>query len=121
MKSNSIILSEMTPEDLSLLVGNVFDHKMTNFVSEFSSQSQSDAPLFIDGCESLTGFAKATIYAYCQKNLMPHHKKNGKLFFFKSELIDWIKEGKQKTLKEIEADADAFLSNNKRKSSNGRK
>lgn len=79
------------------------------------TQLENNNPLNIDEVAQLTGYTKPTLYLYCQKNTMPHNKKNGRLFFFKSEIIDWIKQGKAKTLKEIEADADAcLLTKNKR-------
>jgi predicted DNA-binding transcriptional regulator AlpA len=56
-----------------------------------------------------TGFSKPTIYGYCQQKTIPHYKKGGKTFFFKSEIIQWLKEDKQKTLKELSADADTYL------------
>ena len=54
------------------------------------------------------------LYGYVQRNEIPYHKKGNRLYFFKSEIIDWIKTGKQKTLKELEGDADNFLSNHKK-------
>lgn len=74
-------------------------------------QPKTDDPKNIDEISNFTGYTKPTIYGYCQKNEIPYHKKNGRLFFFKSEIIDWIKEGKQKTIIEVEADADTLLSN----------
>lgn len=60
-----------------------------------------------------TGFSKPTIYSYCQKREIPHYKKGGKTFFFKSEIIQWLKEDKQKTLKELSEDADTYLKSKK--------
>lgn len=80
-----------------------------------SLQIETDDPKSIDDIEIMTGFAKPTIYGYCRKKIIPHHKINGRLFFFKSEIIEWIKQGRQKTNPEIDADADTLLSN-KRKS-----
>ena len=77
------------------------------------NQSQEDDPKSIEEIVKLTGYTKPTIYGYCQKNKIPHHKRNGRLFFFKSEIINWIKEGKQKTTLEIEADVDNLLSRKK--------
>ena len=72
-------------------------------------------PQSIDQIVSLTGYTKKTLYGYCQKNQIPHYKKNGRLFFFKSEIIDWIKSDQQKTIKQIESENDEFLaSKNKR-------
>ena len=77
------------------------------------NQSQEDDPKSIEEIVKLTGYTKPTIYGYCQKNKIPHHKRNGRLFFLKSEIINWIKEGKQKTTLEIEADVDNLLSRKK--------
>lgn len=80
-------------------------------LNKAETQPELETPQNIDWVTLLTGYTKPTIYGYCQNNVIPYHKKNGRLFFFKSEIIDWIKEGKQKTLTEIEADADSYLSN----------
>lgn len=77
-------------------------------------QSEPDNPLSIKDVAKLTGYTVPTLYGYCQRNEIPFSKKSHRLFFFKSEIIDWIKTGKQKTLKELQADADAYLSNNKK-------
>lgn len=78
-------------------------------------QIEIDNPKSIDYIVELTGFAKPTVYGLCRKNEMPYHKKNGRLFFFRSEVLEWIKQGRRKTNPEIEADTDSLLSN-KRKS-----
>jgi len=70
-----------------------------------------ETPIKIDEVSKLIGYKKQTIYEYCRFNKIPYHKKNNRLFFFRSEITDWVKQGKQKTLIEIEADTDAFLSN----------
>ena len=83
-------------------------------LNKAETQPETDNPLSIDGIALLTGYTKPTLYGYCQKNLIPYHKKNGRLFFFKNEIIDWIKQGKRKSLAEIEQEAENYLSNNKR-------
>lgn len=72
-------------------------------------------PKNIDEIAKLTGYTKKTIYGYCQKNTIPHYKKNGRLFFFKSEIVDWIQSGKQKTISEIESESDEFLASKKKR------
>lgn len=79
------------------------------------TDNQSDDPKNIDDIAKLTGYTKPTLYGFCQKNEIPYHKKNGRLFFFKSEIIAWIKQGKQKTVDEVEADADAYFSQKRKK------
>ena len=59
--------------------------------------------------------AKATIYAYVSSNAIPCHKGAKKLRFLKSEIDNWLKQGKKKTASDIAKDADNFLSTIKRK------
>jgi len=74
-------------------------------------QPDIETPIQLDEVVPITGLTKPTLYGYVQRNEIPYHKKGNRLYFFKSEIIDWIKTGKQKTLKELEADAEAYLSN----------
>jgi len=51
-------------------------------------------------CEEF-GWAPPTVYAWTSKNLIPHIRKSKKLFFVRSDIIDWLKEGRVKTKAEI--------------------
>ena len=77
-------------------------------------QHQPDNPLNIKEVSQLTGLTVPTLYGYCQRNEIPYSKKGNRLYFFKSEILLWIQSGKQKTLKELQVDADAYLFNNKK-------
>jgi predicted DNA-binding transcriptional regulator AlpA len=59
--------------------------------------------------------AKATVYGYVHLGLIPVHKGAKKLRFLKSEIDAWIKQGRIKTIAEIESEADQFLSKNKKR------
>ncbi|TYB80336.1 helix-turn-helix domain-containing protein [Bizionia saleffrena] len=74
-------------------------------------QTQNN-PLTIREVAELTNLSVPTLYGYVQRNEIPYHKKGNRLYFFKSEIIeDWIKTGKQKTLNELKAETDKYLSN----------
>ena len=77
-------------------------------------QLEPDIPLGIKDVSTLTGLTIPTIYGYCQRKEIPYQKKGNRLYFFNSEIIDWIKSGKQKTIKELQTDADLLLSKNKK-------
>ncbi|WP_040282483.1 helix-turn-helix domain-containing protein [Psychroserpens damuponensis] len=74
-------------------------------------QPDIETPINLNEVSKITGLTKPTLYGYVQRNEIPHNKKGNRLYFFKSEIVDWIKTGKQKTLKELEAENDEFLSN----------
>ena len=59
--------------------------------------------------------AKATVYAYVSSNSIPCHKGAKKLRFLKSEIDSWLKQGKKRTVSEIEADANTFLNPQRKK------
>ncbi len=59
--------------------------------------------------------AKATVYTWVRERRIPFHKNGKKLAFLKSEIDAWIKEGRQKTVAEIQAEAETYLRTPKKK------
>ncbi len=58
--------------------------------------------------------ARATLYAKLAKGEFPGHKRGKKWYFLKSEIDQWLKQGRRKTVAEIANEADNYLSNKKR-------
>jgi predicted DNA-binding transcriptional regulator AlpA len=79
--------------------------------SKANPQTEIEVPINIKGVSILTELSVPTLYSYAQRNKIPYYKKGNRLKFFKSEIIDWIKEGKVKSFAEIEANASTYLSN----------
>lgn len=52
---------------------------------------------------------KPTVYGWVNAGTIPVHKGGKKLRFLKSEIDNWLKQGKKKTLAEIEQEAEAYL------------
>lgn len=69
----------------------------------------------VEECAALLMKSPKTLYTYTSNNLIPFHKKGKKLIFFRSEILTWIKSGKQKTIMELQEDTDDLLSNIKPK------
>lgn len=84
------LISEV--EELKHLVGNV----------KATVPLKRRLPIDIKEACRVTGKAKPTIYSLVQKRLIPSYKNGKKLYFFEDELLEWIKNGKRKTLYEIE-------------------
>jgi predicted DNA-binding transcriptional regulator AlpA len=47
----------------------------------------------IEDVAEFTGFSIGTLYNLTSKNLIPHRKKRGRLFFIPLEIQNWIDEG----------------------------
>lgn len=55
-----------------------------------------------------------TMYDKVKKSELPVMKRGKRLYFSKTELTEYLKDGKKKTFAEIEAEADKYLSINKK-------
>jgi len=47
----------------------------------------------VEDVAKLTGYSVRTLYNLTSKNLIPHRKKRGKLYFIPVEIQNWIDEG----------------------------
>ena len=70
-----------------------------------------DVFLNIDELSKLISMTKGSIYGLVHKNEIPYHKK-GKLYFLKSEILDWIKSGKRETKSSVHEKANEYLLKN---------
>jgi excisionase family DNA binding protein len=64
--------------------------------------------------------SKPTVYGWVNAGTIPVHKGGKKLRFLKSEIDNWLLQGRKKTLAEIASEAKAYLSNNKKGLNNGK-
>lgn len=55
-----------------------------------------------------------TIYTQVSRGELPVMKRNKRLYFSKAELVGYLKGGRKKTNAEIEAEAEAYLSQRKK-------
>lgn len=60
------------------------------FGNPISPQQQEDIPLNIEQVVQFLGMPKPTIYLKCKEGL-PHMKQGGRLFFFKKDIIEWLR------------------------------
>ena len=76
-----------------------------------SESSADDAYMTLEETSKFVHLTKSSIYGLVHKNKIPYHKK-GKLYFLKSEIIEWLKSGKHHSKQEIETLADDYLMKN---------
>lgn len=66
----------------------------------------SDAAIFLN-------LTVPTIYSKVSRGELPVMKRGKRLYFSREDLMQYIKEGKKKSTSEVEAEANAYLSNKK--------
>lgn len=80
---------------------------------EVEPTAAPDQLLTVDEVSELLHLSKPTIYSKHSKGELPGVCKRGKRLYFQRDIIiSWIKEGRQKSNSEVEAEA--YLSNSKR-------
>jgi excisionase family DNA binding protein len=106
METNEISF-ETLPKAVAYLVSEVAALKQLVEKGQVSVAPQKRIPIGIEEASRTIGKAKPTIYALVRKRLLPCYKNGKKLYFFEDELLEWISQGKKKTLLEIESEVKA--------------
>lgn len=71
--------------------------------------------LTVEEAAIYTGYSVKGIYTLTSQKRIPHYKKNGKLYFDKQELDEWMTENRVKTETEINSKATTYTVTHKRK------
>lgn len=103
---------EVIEARLSCIEDLILDLKHQPKVVETTEQPEQ--LLTIQEAANLLHLTVPTIYTKHSKGELPNVCKRGKrLYFSKQSLLDWVKEGRKKSSAEIDAEAEAYLSNKK--------
>lgn len=69
--------------------------------------------LTVANLTAYTGYSKDTIHRLTSKRLIPHYKREGRLFFKRDEIDRWLLADKVKTQEEIAQEAETYCATNK--------
>jgi excisionase family DNA binding protein len=92
-------------------VRQLFRQELESYFESKSSGSQNEADRFLT-IQQAADFLKlsvTTIYGLVSKSQLPVSKKGKRLYFLQSELTQWIKIGRKKTVAETAIEANAFV------------
>ncbi|MGJ8667537.1 MAG: helix-turn-helix transcriptional regulator [Patiriisocius sp.] len=106
MKKNQFYL--ISEDHINALVEKITGKLNLNLTN---NQEPEDTILTIDELAELISMTKGSIYGLVHKNAIPYHKK-GKLYFLKSEILDWIKSGKRDSKSSLEDKANEYILKN---------
>lgn len=81
---------------------------------EQPTTEQPEQFLNVQGAAEFLGLTVPTIYSKCSRNELPFMKRSKRLYFSSKELMEYLKDGRKKSNAEIEQEAEAYFSNNKK-------
>ena len=97
---DNLLITQLSTDDIKTL----FFESLKEFFRDGSMQKTADEKDEINGIElavEITKLSKSTIYSLVSKRQIPHSKKGKRLYFSRTDLLEWIKNGKRKTKSEL--------------------
>lgn len=101
MSNLSKPLYTLTVEEYKELQKEIFKeqaNELLNKNTESTTEKESKDIIFLDEVCELTGYTKATLYSKISRYEIPVLSRGKPLTFSKSEIIEWIRQGKPNLL-----------------------
>lgn len=116
-----VLTFDKLPEAVTMLTKEVSELK--RLLIEKQEQAPTEQPeqlLTVQEAAQFLNLTVPTIYSKVSKGELPVMKRSKRLYFSSTELMEYLKEGRKKSNAEIEQEAKAYLSNNKKGLNNGK-
>ena len=106
---------ETLPKAVYDLQESVNEIKQLMLSKSNEPQSKADELLTVQDTAKFLTLSVPTVYGLISKGAIPCMKRSKRVYFSKFELINYLQQGKKKTVSDFEAEADTYLSRCKRK------
>ena len=103
---------ELTFEQLPKAVSTILEslQRIENLLQQKSEPFiESDKPMTVKETAAFLNVSVSAIYKLTMSMEIPCNKRSKRIYFMKSDLIEWIKMGRRKTIYEIQAEADNYI------------
>ena len=115
-----MIIVQLDKEQLNSIIENAVRNVLDDEKNQMEQAEQEPQLLTIGQAAEFLNLTVPTMYCKVSKGEIPFMKRSKRLYFSKSELLQYIKEGRRKTNFEIEQEAQNFVSLNKKGLNNGK-
>ena len=107
------ITFEQLPQAISLLHEKM--NRIERLLAEQHPPQETEAILNVSQAAALLHLSVATLYTKVSGRDIPFSKRGKRLYFRRSELEEWVRQGRRKTVSEIRQEAVQRASGNGRK------
>jgi len=105
---------ETLPKAFSLLANEIREIKVILQERRPEAYPEKDELLTVNDAAKFLHLSIPTIYGLIHKGDLPVMKRSKRCYFSRIELLDYIKQGRKKTLSEINGEVDNYLSKQKK-------
>ncbi len=106
---NDVLLSPIRLNELESLIQNSVEKALKASNNNSNQTDQQEQIFTVQQAAEFLSLTVPTIYSKCSRSELPYMKKNKRLYFSRTELTDYLKQGRKPTNEEIEANAHASL------------
>ena len=120
MKQEKMTFDQL-PEAVTILAKEVSELK--RLFIERQEQPPTNPPeelLTVQQAAEFLNLAVPTVYSKVHRRELPVMKRGKRLYFSRTELLDYLKAGRKQTIAEIEQEADTYLLNKKKGLNHGK-
>lgn len=103
---------ELTFEQLPKAVSTILEslQRIENLLQQKNEPFlESDKPMTVKETAAFLNVSVSAIYKLTMTMEIPCNKKSKRIYFMRSDIIEWIKTGRRKTMSEIQAEADKYM------------
>jgi excisionase family DNA binding protein len=108
-----MVIVQIEKEDLAGMIEAAVKKAVLENFQGLGAGSEEDRLMTVEEAAEFLRCKVSTIYDNVCKGNLPHMKRAKRLYFSKSELTGYLKEGRRKTNHEIMAEADAYTNRKK--------
>lgn len=115
------VLISLPIEDLQTVIIDCVNSCLRNNKQESKAPTnQPEQLLTIEEAAEFLSLTVPTMYSKVSKGELPVMKRSKRLYFSRTELLEYLKDGRKKSNAEIEQEAKVYLLNNKKGLNNGK-
>lgn len=108
-----MIIVQLDSEQLNSLIQNAV-RKVILETPQAEQAKDTDELLTVQDTAKFLSLSVPTVYGLISKGELPVMKRSKRCYFSKVELINYLKQGRKKTLAETASEADQYLTKKKR-------
>ena len=118
---HNVVLSPIDPETL---ISSISERVTANILKVVQNNNptteQPEQLLTIQEASEFLSLTVPTMYSKVSKGELPVMKRSKRLYFSRTELLEYLKDGRKKSNAEVEQEAKAYLTDKKKGLNNGR-
>lgn len=110
----NIVFTQLSVQE----VRQMLREEVRTVLKEYQPLSRTDDDgydlMTIEQVAEFINMAVTSVYGLVHQKKIPHIKRGKRLIFEKKQIIEWLQSGRQKTINDIQSDADTYLRNHSR-------